>query len=110
MRPTMPPRAGVRMLTRCLAQEVWQHGIDVNEIVPGPVRTRLTDEVFRPGAPPPFAPSERVKPPEEVAELILWLATRPAGRPTGQSFSLARRPLEETRSGLLLADHRLLPT
>ena len=86
-------KAGVWTLVRGLAQEVWQHGIDVNEIVPGPVYTRLTADVFRPGQPPPFAPSERVKSPEEVAELILYLATRPPGGPTGQTFSLARRPI-----------------
>jgi 3-oxoacyl-[acyl-carrier protein] reductase len=86
-------KAGVWMLTQVLAQEVWPRGIDVNEVVPGPVLTRMTEGVFRLDAPPPFAPSERVKPPEEVAELILWVASRPAGGPTGQSFSLARRPL-----------------
>jgi 3-oxoacyl-[acyl-carrier protein] reductase len=86
-------KAGVRMLTQVLAQEVWPHGIDVNEVVPGPVITKLTEGVFRTDAPPPFAPSERVKQPEEVAELIVWLAERPAGGPTGQIFSLARRPL-----------------
>ena len=86
-------KAGVWMLTRVLAQEVWQHGIEVNEIVPGPVATALTAGSMRVGAPPPFAESERVKPPEEVAELALWLATRPRGGPTAQSFSLARRPI-----------------
>jgi len=86
-------KAAVWMVTQVLAQEVWPHGIDVNEVVPGPVLTRLTEGEFRTDAPPPFSPSERVKPPEEVAELILWLATRPPGGPTGQSFSLARRPL-----------------
>jgi len=86
-------KAGTWMFTQVLAQEVWPHGIDVNEVVPGPVYTKLTEEVFRPDAPPPFAPSERVKRPEEVADLILWLAERPPGGPTGQSFSLARRPL-----------------
>ena len=86
-------KSGVWMFTQVLAQEVWSHGIDVNEVVPGPVLTRLTEGVFRTDAPPPFSPSERVKLPEEVAELILWLATRPPGGPTGQSFSLARRPL-----------------
>ena len=86
-------KAGAWMFTQVLAQEVWPHGIDVNEVVPGPVYTKATEGVFRPDAPPPFAPSERVKLPEEVAELILWLAERPPGGPTGQSFSLARRPL-----------------
>jgi len=86
-------KAGVWMFTQVLAQEIWPHGIDANEVVPGPVYTRATEGVFRPDGPPPFAPSERVKLPEEVAELILWLAERPPGGPTGQSFSLARRPL-----------------
>ena len=86
-------KAGVWMLTQVLAQEVWQQGIEVNEIVPGPVATRLTAGRMEVGGPPPFAESERVKPPEEVAELALWLATRPRGGPTSQSFSLARRSL-----------------
>jgi 3-oxoacyl-[acyl-carrier protein] reductase len=87
-------KAGVWMFTRGLAMEVWDHGIDVNEVVPGPVLTRLTEGVFAEGAPPPFAPSERVKGPAEVAELILWLACQRPGGPTGQTFSLARRPLD----------------
>ncbi|MCC6179467.1 MAG: SDR family oxidoreductase [Chloroflexi bacterium] len=86
-------KAGVWMFTRGLAQEVWQQGIDVNEVVPGPVLTRLTEDRFTTDAPPPFAPSERVKGPEEVAALILWVVQFPPGGPTGQSFSLARRPL-----------------
>jgi 3-oxoacyl-[acyl-carrier protein] reductase len=86
-------KAGVWMFTQGLALEVWDHGIDVNEVVPGPVLTRLTEGQFLPGAAPPFAPSERVKGPEEVAELILWLACQRPGGPTGQTFSLARRPL-----------------
>ena len=45
------------------------------------------------GGPPPFAPSERVKTPEEVVPLAMGLATHKIGEPTGQSFSLARRPI-----------------
>jgi 3-oxoacyl-[acyl-carrier protein] reductase len=86
-------KAATWMLTQVVAQEVWPHGIDVNEVVPGPVYTQLTEGIFRPDAPPPYTPSERVKLPEEVAELVLWLALRPKGGPTGQTFSLARRPL-----------------
>ena len=88
-------KAGMWMLTRCLAMEVWEQGVEVNELVPGPVYTDLTAGYFEPpgGGPPPIAPSERVKTPEECAPLALFLAAHPPGGPTGQSFSLARRPL-----------------
>ena len=74
-------KAGVWMFTQVLAREVWEQGVEVNEIVPGPVATRLTAGQMRVGGPPPFDPSERVKPPAEVADLALWLATRPPGGP-----------------------------
>ncbi|OGG52304.1 MAG: hypothetical protein A3F84_23380 [Candidatus Handelsmanbacteria bacterium RIFCSPLOWO2_12_FULL_64_10] len=86
-------KAGLWMLTRCLAEEVWSYGIDVNELIPGPVATPLTQGRMQAGGPPPFAPSERVKTPEEVAQLAVYLAAQPRGGPTAQSFSLARRPL-----------------
>ena len=86
-------KAGMWMFTRCLAEEVWQHNIAVNEIVPGPVATRLTDNRMEAGGPPPFAPSEVVKEPADVAPLALFLATQSDSGPTAQSFSLARRPL-----------------
>ncbi len=87
-------KAGVWMLTRCLALELWEYDIEVNEVVPGPVYTELTAEIFDPtGKTPPLAPSERVKTPDDCVELFLFLASCPPGGPTGQSFSLARRPL-----------------
>lgn len=86
-------KAGLWMLPCCLAEGVWPLGIEVNELVPGPVATTATGETMAIGGPPPFAPSERVKSPAEVAEMALWLASLPPGGPTGQSFSLARRPL-----------------
>ena len=86
-------KAGMWMFTRCLAEEVWRHNVAVNEIVPGPVATRLTGNRMQVGGPPPFAPSEVVKEPADVAPLALFLATQPDTGPTAQSFSLARRPL-----------------
>ncbi|MDG0867982.1 SDR family NAD(P)-dependent oxidoreductase [Candidatus Lucifugimonas marina] len=86
-------KAGAWMLTQCMAEEFWDKGIDVNELVPGPVLTDATKDVMEVGGPPPFAPSERVKTPEEVVPLAMWLARQKIGGPTGQSFSLARRPL-----------------
>jgi 3-oxoacyl-[acyl-carrier protein] reductase len=86
-------KAAVWMFTQSLAMEVWKDGIEVNEIVPGPVETRATKKAFHLGKPVPFAESERVKSPDEVAPLAVYLAAQPKNGPTGQSFSLARRPL-----------------
>lgn len=86
-------KAGLWMFTQCLAEEVWEHGIEVNELIPGPVATRLTGGRMKVGGPPPFSPSERVKAPEDVVPLALFLATQPPGGPTAQSFSLTRRPI-----------------
>jgi 3-oxoacyl-[acyl-carrier protein] reductase len=89
-------KAGVNMFTRALAVEVWERGIAVNEVLPGPVANGLDPEQRLEEArhnPPPFAGSERLKHPDRVADLVLWLATRRDDGPTGQTFSLARRPL-----------------
>tara|TARA_Y100000588_G_scaffold375913_1_gene452918 strand:- start:9388 stop:10134 length:747 start_codon:yes stop_codon:yes gene_type:complete len=86
-------KAGMWMFTQCLAEEVWEHGITVNELIPGPVATYLTEGRMEVGGPPPFAPSEHVKGPEDVVPLAMWLATQPSTGPTAQTFSLTRRPI-----------------
>ena len=77
-----------------LALELWERGIEVNELVPGPVATKMVTwaadtsseeavlEELR-DRPPPFSPSERVKSPAEVAEHVVWLASLETGRPDG---------------------------
>ncbi len=85
-------KAGLWMLTRVLAQELWEYNISVNELIPGPVVTERVqldyaqrdESVFKIG-------SEWVKGPEDVAPLALFLATQPDRGPTAQSFSLMRR-------------------
>jgi len=86
-------KAGVWMLTRCLALELWEAGVTVNELIPGPVYTELTADVFPKDQAHPGISSEWVKAPEDVVPLALMLATQSEKGPTGQSFSLARRPL-----------------
>lgn len=86
-------KAGVWMLTRCMALEAWPDNITVNELIPGPVFTELTSDIFQPNQPHPAFESEWVKEPEDVAPLALSLATQSTNGPTGQSFSLARRPI-----------------
>ncbi|MGI9366669.1 MAG: SDR family NAD(P)-dependent oxidoreductase [Rhizobiaceae bacterium] len=100
-------KAALNMLTEGLANELWARDIDVNSLVPGPTATatfqnadpsvaQSPEELLSKGqeALPKGLPAwERVKHPDEVAELALHLATQPVGGPTGQVYSLARRPM-----------------
>ncbi len=85
-------KAGLWMLTRVMAQELWPDNISVNELIPGPVLT--------PGATQSWSQqdnavntidSEWIKEPEAVVPLAIFLATQPDKGPTAQSFSLMRR-------------------
>jgi 3-oxoacyl-[acyl-carrier protein] reductase len=85
-------KAGLRMLTRVLAQEMMAHNICVNELIPGPVNTdlvRARADALRAAV----GSGEWFKAPHDVVPLALFLATQPAHGPTGQTFSLARREL-----------------
>ena len=85
-------KAGLSMLTRVAAQELWQYDISVNELIPGPVDTRPpADTSPRPEGSVHNIESEWVKSPEDVAPLALFLATQPDRGPTAQSYSLMRR-------------------
>ncbi len=84
-------KAGLWMLTRVLAQEVWNDGISVNELVPGPVDTDMTRQVRPQEDMPSNWSSEWFKRPADVVPLALFLATQPPIGPTAQSFSLMRR-------------------
>ena len=85
-------KAGLSMLVRVLAQELWQNNISVNELIPGPV---LTERVARTHAHRPGSvfqdDSEWIKTPDDVVPLALFLATQPDKGPTGQTYSLMRR-------------------
>jgi len=82
-------KAGIWMLTRILAQELEQHNISVNELIPGPVDTGMISEKFRKEV--IEKQYEWLKQPADVVRLALFLATQPDIGPSAQSFSLMRR-------------------
>ena len=100
-------KAALNMFTEGLANELWARDIDVNSLVPGPTATATFQNVDptrakspedllmqgRDALPKGLPAWERVKHPDEVAELALHLAKQPIGGPTGQVYSLARRPM-----------------
>lgn len=84
-------KAGLWMLTRVLAQELWPDNISVNELIPGPVVTSMDADLAVTPQSVSRIDSEWVKTPADVVPLALFLATQPAIGPTAQSFSLMRR-------------------
>jgi NAD(P)-dependent dehydrogenase (short-subunit alcohol dehydrogenase family) len=69
-------KAGVDTLTRGLAVEAAPHGVRVNAVAPGIVRTGIHEAAGEPGRlerVAPHVPMGRVGEPEEVAEAIAWL-------------------------------------
>ncbi len=82
-------KAGLWMLTRVLAMELWEDRISVNELIPGPVSTEMNPA--RPDGSSSLGASEWAKAPDDVVPLALFLATQPDVGPTAQSFSLMRR-------------------
>lgn len=89
-------KAGVDQLTHCAALELGPKGVRVNAIDPGVVITNLhrtsgmQEEVYAKFLEHSKTthPIGRVGKPEEVAELILFLASDKAGWITGGSFSI----------------------
>jgi len=81
-------KGGVRMLTRCLATEFAPHGVTVNAIGPGYVRTELNAPLI---ADPSFnawvcarTPMRRWAEPAEIAGAAVFLASDAASYVTGQ--------------------------
>jgi 3-oxoacyl-[acyl-carrier protein] reductase len=80
---TAAAKAGIAGLTRALAVEFAEHGINVNDVAPGPVNTvRTTPARIKPDA----IPMGRFAEPAEVAAMVRLLCS-PQGRYiTGQTI------------------------
>jgi citronellol/citronellal dehydrogenase len=81
-------RAGVENMTKTLAVEWAQHGIGINSVAPGIIRSTGTDRY-----PPELVemsrqhtPMKRLGSPEEVAELCAYLASEAASFVTGETW------------------------
>ena len=81
-------KAGLLALVKTMAEEWWPHGIRVNAVVPGAVRTPRIEAAWASGAirRPAADIVERMALPEDVAGAIAFLSSELARRITGQAL------------------------
>ncbi|MFJ4328384.1 SDR family NAD(P)-dependent oxidoreductase [Streptomyces tricolor] len=85
-------KAAVVQLTKTLATEVGPHGIRVNAVAPGWIRTPMTDrhdgaaQAHTEAAMTRLTPLGRVGEPDDVAHAVLYLASDASGFTTGQTL------------------------
>jgi acetoacetyl-CoA reductase len=84
-------KAGMHGFTKALALEMARHGITVNTVSPGYLRTKMTEQV-----PPeimqqkilPQIPLGRLGEPSEIAALVAYLASDDAAFITGANIAI----------------------
>lgn len=80
-------KAGVIGATKALAQEIGRRGVTVNAVAPGFIKTEMTEGIeesqFR-----TIIPMQRFGEAEEVAEAVLFLASKGASYITGEVINV----------------------
>jgi NAD(P)-dependent dehydrogenase (short-subunit alcohol dehydrogenase family) len=87
-------KAGVHMLTKCLATEWAEHNIRVNALAPGYIRTELTEEVLKEHPDvvnnvwAKGAVQDRIGTVDELVGATVWLASDAASFTTGEIVTI----------------------
>jgi 3-oxoacyl-[acyl-carrier protein] reductase len=81
-------KAGLHGAARSLSLEVASRGITVNTVAPGIIASPATDTLFPKEALVKMVPMQRAGQPEEVADLVAFLASKRAGYISGQMISI----------------------
>jgi 3-oxoacyl-[acyl-carrier protein] reductase len=81
-------KAGLHGAARSLALELASRGITVNTIAPGIIASPMSESAFTKEQIDRLVPMKRAGTPEEVAELVAFLASDKAGYISGQLISI----------------------
>ena len=86
-------KAGVVMFTKSMAKEYGKHGVRLNAVCPGGVKTPLLKQFFEDDedlkswyANPSIVPLKRVGEPEDIAKVVSFLASEDASYVTGAAW------------------------
>ncbi|MBY0426766.1 MAG: 3-oxoacyl-ACP reductase FabG [Cytophagales bacterium] len=80
-------KAGVIGATKALAQEVGKRGVTVNAVAPGFIKTDMTEDIKEEDY-KAMIPTGRFGKPEEVAEVVGFLASKACSYTTGEVISV----------------------
>jgi 3-oxoacyl-[acyl-carrier protein] reductase len=81
-------KAGLHGATKSLALELASRGVTVNAVAPGVIASPMADGVFDRKAIERLVPMKRAGTPEEVADLVAFLASEQAAYISGQIISI----------------------
>jgi 3-oxoacyl-[acyl-carrier protein] reductase len=81
-------KGALNSATKSLAREVASRGITVNAVAPGIIDTPMSESTFDAEAIAQLVPMKRAGTPDEVADLIGFLASEQAAYITAQIFSI----------------------
>ena len=81
-------KAALHGAARSLAREMASRGITVNVVAPGVIAGHMTDTTFTPEQIRQLVPAGRAGTPQDVAALIAFLCSEPAGYINGQVIGI----------------------
>jgi 3-oxoacyl-[acyl-carrier protein] reductase len=81
-------KAGLHGASKALALELASRGITVNVVAPGLITSAGTQQLFTPEQVATLVPMKRFGTPEEVADLVAFLASEQAGYISGQIIAI----------------------